>query len=92
MSGDLVAVLQRVRTLKGRPLRIVSGTRCRRHNLRVGGSARSQHLIGHAADVPGGFATAAQWHAAGAIGVGIRRGRVVHVDVRHGRRPFTFAD
>lgn len=88
----LVAVLQRLRDATGRPLRVVSGTRCRTHNRTVGGSWRSQHLSGRAADLPGGAVTVAQALAAGAIGIGIRRDRVVHIDVRPGRRPFTFAD
>lgn len=88
----LVAVLQAMRDAKGRPLRVVSGIRCADHNERVGGSRRSQHIAGRAADVPAGYASVAEWKAAGAIGIGVRRGKVVHVDVRPDRQPFTFAD
>jgi hypothetical protein len=51
----------------------------------------SEHLLGNAADVIGGYASARQWHAAGAIGVGIRHSRVIHVDCAR-RMPFTFQD
>lgn len=92
MRGGLVAMLQRARTSQGRPLRIVSGVRCAKHNRAVGGSPGSQHLIGRAADVPGGYATVEEWTSYGAIGMGVRGLQVVHVDVRPGRRPFVFAD
>lgn len=88
----LLAVLEAARAQRGRPLRIVSGVRCEAHNARVGGSPRSQHIQGRAADVPAGYATVAEWKSAGAVGIGLRRGKVVHVDVRRGRSPFTFAD
>lgn len=78
----LVDVLQRQRTAQGMPLRIVSGYRCPAHNAAVGGSPRSQHLFGRAADVPAGYATTRQWQDAGATGIGVRRGQVVHVDTR----------
>lgn len=89
---DLVQVLQRARDAKGRPLRVVSGVRCQAHNRSVGGSPTSQHIQARAADVPAGYATADAWHAWGAVGVGLRRGKVVHVDITPGRRPFTFLD
>jgi uncharacterized protein YcbK (DUF882 family) len=88
----LVAVLQAMRDAKGRPLRVVSGIRCEQHNARVGGSRRSQHIHGRAADVPAGYASIAEWRVAGAVGIGVRRGKVVHVDVRQGQEPFVFAD
>lgn len=92
IDDRLLDVLQRARDAKGKPLNIVSGFRCCEQNRRVGGYRYSQHLYGRAADVPGGYATQREWHAYGAIGVGVRRGRVIHVDVTPGRRPFTFAD
>lgn len=85
---SLVATLQRMRTAKKRPLIVVSGYRCPEHNARVGGASRSRHLYGDAADVPAGYATADEWRRAGATGIGIRDGQVVHVDVR--RHPVTF--
>lgn len=88
----LVTVLQRMRDAIERPLRVVSGTRCAMRNHAVGGSPNSQHLYGRAADIPGGLVTVRQALAAGAVGVGVRRRQVVHVDVRPGRQPFTFDD
>lgn len=44
-------VLEPVRLKLGCPLRVTSGYRSREHNARIGGSPRSQHLRGEAADV-----------------------------------------
>jgi len=88
----LVDVLQRMRSRVGRPLVIVSGYRCTVQNRRVGGIRTSMHLRGKAADVPGDYGTREAWIAAGAVGVGVRNGRVIHVDVTPGRRPFVFDD
>jgi len=51
LHSDLVDKLQRIRDHYGRPLIIVSGYRCPRHNRRVGGARRSYHLRGKAADI-----------------------------------------
>lgn len=91
-TDELLDLLQRARSGEGRPLRIVSGVRCRDHNAAIGGSRASQHVHGRAADVPAGWAPMSLWRAYGAVGMGIRRGQVVHVDVRPDRSPFTFAD
>jgi uncharacterized protein YcbK (DUF882 family) len=88
----LVDMLQRMRTAMGRPLRIVSGYRCVAHNRAVGGSRSSQHLLGRAADVPPGYATVRQWQDAGATGVGVRGGLVVHVDTRRDVGKIVFND
>jgi len=89
-TAELVALLQRARDDIGAPLRIVSGLRCRFHNGTVGGSRQSQHIQGRAADVDPGYATIRQWRSYGAVGIGVRRAQVTHVDVRPGRAPFTF--
>lgn len=91
-DDHLLDCLQRLRIAVGRPLVIVSGFRCRTYNARVGGIRTSQHLYGRAADIPGGYASLRQVRAAGFHGVGIRKGRVVHVDVTPGRSFFTFPD
>jgi len=88
----LLDVLQRARDQVGQPLRIVSGYRCALHNRVVGGSKSSQHVLGRAADVPGGYATASMWRSYGAIGIGVRDGEVVHVDTRRGSKSFVFDD
>lgn len=47
----LVLWLDLLRRAWGGPLRVHSGRRCERHNPEVGGSGRSRHLLGCAADV-----------------------------------------
>lgn len=81
---ELLTVLERIRSISGAPLAVRSGYRCEAHNAAVGGARRSQHLLGRAADIPEGRATLGQARAAGAVGVGVRNGWAVHVDVRPG--------
>lgn len=78
---ELVRCLQRLRDIVGKPLVIVSGYRCCAGNRQVGGVEYSQHLFGRAADIHAGYATARQCRSAGFSGVGIRSGKVVHVDL-----------
>lgn len=80
----LLAVLEVVRWIGGRPLRIVSGYRSPETNSEVGGAPASRHLFGDAADIPSGFVTVDQAAAAGAVGIGEKDGWAVHVDVRPG--------
>ena len=47
----LVKIAERARIHFHRPITIVSGLRCEKHNADVGGVANSQHLYGEAADV-----------------------------------------
>lgn len=55
VSAVLMAALQQLRDLAGRPISILSGYRCPDHNRKVGGTRFSQHLLGTAADlvIPG---------------------------------------
>lgn len=99
LDPDLVACLERLREIVGKPLVIVSGYRCCRGNASVGGAQYSEHLVGRAADIPRGYATVDQCRRAGFAGIGVRAGQVVHVDVMPKpnrpwtKRPaFTFAD
>lgn len=99
LSGELVNCLERLRALVGKPLPIVSGYRCCEGNRSVGGTKYSQHLFGRAADIPAGYATVAQCKEAGFAGIGVRAGKVVHVDLTPftgkpwtKRRAFTFKD
>jgi uncharacterized protein YcbK (DUF882 family) len=86
VSVDLVAKLERLRTIVGKPIRIVSGYRSQATNQAVGGARNSQHLYGRAADIPLGVATLAQAENAGFTGIGVHGHWVVHVDVRPGAR------
>lgn len=80
---ELVGRLELLRKLKGgRPLRIISGHRCPWHNRRVGGARASQHLITRAADIPAGYATAAEAASVGFKGIGTKGQWAVHVDTR----------
>lgn len=89
----LVDGLQRMRTAMGMPLRIISGYRCAVHNRAVGGSRRSQHLLGRAADVVPGYATVRQWQDVGMTGIGVRgNDLVVHVDTRRDVGKIVFRD
>ena len=51
VNPKLVEVLEDVREHFGKPVVISSGLRCAFHNSRVGGAAKSQHLLGTAADI-----------------------------------------
>lgn len=81
LNDDFVRCLQRLRDIVGKPLVIISGYRCCAGNASVGGTRYSQHLFGRAADIPAGYATARQCNRAGFSGVGLRAGKVVHVDL-----------
>lgn len=87
----LVDVLQRLRTLQGKPLIVVSGYRCVAHNKSVGGVRYSEHLTGNGADIARGQFRPEQARAAGARGIGVRAGWVIHVDMRAGS-PVTFQE
>ncbi len=81
----LVEHLELLRSICGdRPLEILSGWRSAATNSAVGGTTASQHLYGRAADIPAGYATVAQAHEAGFIGIGEWSGWALHVDVRPG--------
>lgn len=83
VSCELLDCLEKLRAIIGhRPIRIVSGHRCARHNKAVGGAPRSRHLIGDAADIEPRVATPEQARRAGARGIGTRGPWVVHLDMR----------
>lgn len=51
VSGELVEVLQKIRSHFGKPVTIHSGYRTPAYNKKVDGAAYSQHLYGTAADI-----------------------------------------
>jgi uncharacterized protein YcbK (DUF882 family) len=55
ISTKLVWALDKIREQMGKPIKITSGTRCKRHNKMVGGSPYSAHLplegVSYAADI-----------------------------------------
>lgn len=84
----LVGLLQQIRAHFGVPVTINSGYRTVPHNKKVGGSPKSQHLYGKAADIvvqgikPVEVARYAETRDAGGIGL---YNWGVHVDTRDGR-------
>lgn len=50
-KAQLINTLEDIRALVKRPVKILSGHRCIRHNKAVGGAINSQHLTGSAADI-----------------------------------------
>ncbi len=90
-TPGLIVVLERIRALTGKPLRIVSGYRSPSSNATVGGAKNSRHMEGDAADIPAGHATLSEAYASGAVGVGTKDGWATHVDTRPGpRRHWTY--
>jgi uncharacterized protein YcbK (DUF882 family) len=90
VSSHLVQHLEKLRSIVGRPLPIVSGYRCRWWNAKVGGAPAGQHPLGTAADIPAGYATVRQAEQAGFTGIGNRGQWAVHVDVRPRRARWTY--
>ena len=48
---EVMRIVTDVRSHFGRPVTITSGVRCAIHNKSVGGSIKSQHLLGRALDI-----------------------------------------
>lgn len=84
---ELITVLETLRDYFNAPVIINSGIRCREHNAAVGGSQKSRHLIGKAADfvidgiVADEVATALEKMYHTKYGIGRYDGRT-HIDVR----------
>jgi len=86
IATELIELLERIRTHLGdRPISIISGYRCTRHNIAVGGARSSQHLLGNAADIrvqgldPRSIYDEINHMVAGGLGL---YESFVHVDVR----------
>ncbi|MFA6721231.1 MAG: D-Ala-D-Ala carboxypeptidase family metallohydrolase [Candidatus Cloacimonadaceae bacterium] len=50
-SPELIAALQELRERIDKPIIVLSGCRCEKHNRAVGGAKQSQHRYGRAADI-----------------------------------------
>lgn len=90
INSELIEVIQDVRDHFGEPVVISSGLRCETHNKRVGGAAKSQHLLGTAADLriakvnPGDVYDYLDKKYPNKYGVG-RYNTFTHIDVRANR-------
>ena len=89
MDPVLLTRLQALRDLVG-PIIITSGYRCYEHNKEVGGSEKSQHLVGKAVDIKIKDFDSTTRHKLiktafdiGFAGIGIGKTKF-HVDVRDG--------
>lgn len=84
---ELLAALEALRGVLGKPIRLVSCYRDPDHNRRVGGASGSRHLFGEAADISRrlnlGLDRAKSQMLWSGLGYLSRTRRVVHVDVRH---------
>jgi zinc D-Ala-D-Ala carboxypeptidase len=67
-----------------KPVTIMSGYRCRKHNERVGGAKSSQHMFGAASDIQGLASLTEKERMQLFAGLGYKKstGKVVHVDSR----------
>ena len=87
---ELVDVLQRLRDHVNKPIGISSANRCPSHNISVGGSPKSQHLVSKAADLqlsgldPEEVADLLEQWFPSKYGIG-RYNSFTHIDVRGGR-------
>ncbi len=89
VDAELLSVLVQQRLYWGRPLYINSGCRCAKHNKKSGGSKKSLHLLGRAADfwIEGVAADAVadrlEARYPRKFGIGRYKGRT-HLDTRSG--------
>jgi uncharacterized protein YcbK (DUF882 family) len=89
VDTQLIQVLEDIRTHFGKPIIITSSARCVTHNKAIGGSARSQHTKGRAADIVVKDITRAAVHRyltenyIGMYGIG-KYEDFTHIDTRSG--------
>lgn len=85
VSGYLIHMLNKIRSVYGKPMIINSGYRCKEYNKKVGGKPSSAHLRGTAADIKCDNATDRFLLVSLACEAGFRRVGVysdfVHLDV-----------
>lgn len=90
VSEELVELLEQIRVHFNAPVTINSAYRTKNHNAKVGGSPKSQHLLGTAADIrvagatPTEVAQYAETLLGNSGGIGLY-GTFTHVDVRASR-------
>lgn len=94
IQEELVAKIQQLRTLYGKPMRITSGYRCPRHPVEARKTAPGAHALGLAADI--GVEGAEAYKVLkialelGFTGIGVQQkgsGRFIHLDIRNGQLP-----
>jgi uncharacterized protein YcbK (DUF882 family) len=84
---QLLEALEAVRQFYGLPVTINSACRCAKYNAKIGGSPKSQHLIGRAADItvrgmsPTAVANYLEQTFPDRYGIG-RYSTFVHIDTR----------
>ena len=92
-NPKLIAALEKLRALIGKPIIINSGCRCKKQNAKVGGEVNSQHLMGNAADIVAHGATMNELFVAATEIPEFKQGGIgiydtwVHVDVRNTGTP-----
>lgn len=90
ISGELVALLQKIRDHFGKPVTINSAYRTATWNTKQGGALKSQHLLGTAADItiagvpPLAIAQYTEFLQPTVGGIGVYQS-FTHVDVRDAR-------
>lgn len=92
INQKLVYLLDTIRYALNKPVTLTSAYRCEHHNKEVGGSPKSQHVLGNAADISCG-ASEDKFHIisiaikGGATGIGVAK-NFVHIDMRIGAKSF----
>lgn len=96
VDTDLIRILEVVRQHFLAPVKVTSGCRCEAHNASVGGSPKSQHVKGRAADIQVKGKEAIEVYEflnklyPNSLGLGLAS-NFVHVDTRtHGSARWTY--
>jgi uncharacterized protein YcbK (DUF882 family) len=94
----LIAGLEALRATIHKPIIVLSGCRCGKHNAAEGGASKSLHVSGRAADIRVKGMTARTLYAAARLipefkGYGVSdRGAFLHVDVREHSARWCYKD
>lgn len=87
IDNNFLNILDNIRQQFGDPMKINSCLRCKYHNNMIGGSPKSQHLLGKAADIQMNNDDMYRFLniclANGIKGIGIANGWL-HIDIRDG--------